>query len=156
VSQSQLFARDMKVGDRWDGISRELTQADFATFAGLTGDRHPIHYDADYAATTRFGRPVAHGLLLVGLTALGAAAVSERIRDAMIALVAQDAEFVAPAMVGDTVTSAFECAAIEPARRPNRSRVTISVTLTNQNGSVLLTGRHHYLLLTAPPDAGAA
>jgi len=47
--------------------TRTLTLADFATFARLSGDDNPIHVDPDFAAQTRFGRPVAHGMMLYGL-----------------------------------------------------------------------------------------
>ncbi len=40
------------------------TQGDFNRFAALTGDDNPIHVDPAYAAGTRFGRTVSHGMLL--------------------------------------------------------------------------------------------
>ncbi len=149
AGEDQIFAGDLSVGTEWQGPTRRLTQEDFAAFAKLTGDDHPIHYDADYAARTRFGRPVAHGLLLMGLTALGAAPVSARLRDSMVALVSQSADFLAPVMAGDTVTCSFSCSAVTPTRRAGQRRVTIDVTLTRQDGTRVLSGRHVYLLLTA-------
>jgi len=41
-----------------------FSQADFDNFARLSGDNNPIHTDPDFSANTRFGRTVAHGLLL--------------------------------------------------------------------------------------------
>lgn len=41
-----------------------LTQRDFDRFARISGDDNPIHVDADFSARTRFGRTVAHGMLL--------------------------------------------------------------------------------------------
>ena len=41
-----------------------FSQADFDRFAQLSGDNNPIHTDPDFSARTRFGRTVAHGLLL--------------------------------------------------------------------------------------------
>jgi len=46
-------------------IERTLTQADFDEFAALSGDDNPIHVDADFSASTRFGRTVSHGVLLM-------------------------------------------------------------------------------------------
>ena len=43
---------------------RTFSQVDFDRFAQLSGDDNPIHTDADFSARTRFGRTVAHGLLL--------------------------------------------------------------------------------------------
>ena len=45
-------------------LVRNFSQEDFDFFANLSGDNNPIHVDPDFSAQTRFGRPVAHGLLL--------------------------------------------------------------------------------------------
>ncbi len=45
-------------------IVKVFSQEDFDRFATLSGDNNPIHTDPDFCATTRFGRTVAHGLLL--------------------------------------------------------------------------------------------
>lgn len=45
-------------------VERSLTQGDFDRFAKLSGDHNPIHVDPGFSARTRFGRTVAHGLLL--------------------------------------------------------------------------------------------
>ena len=45
-------------------VVRSFTQADFDRFARLSGDDNPIHCDPEFSARTRFGRTVAHGLLL--------------------------------------------------------------------------------------------
>jgi 3-hydroxybutyryl-CoA dehydratase len=39
-------------------------QQDFQEFARLSGDNNPVHLDAAYAANTRFGRTIAHGMLV--------------------------------------------------------------------------------------------
>lgn len=45
-------------------IEHIFSQDDFDRFALLSGDSNPIHTDPDFCAGTRFGRTVAHGLLL--------------------------------------------------------------------------------------------
>jgi len=45
-------------------IVHVFSQADFDLFARLSGDHNPIHTDPDFSRDTRFGRTVAHGLLL--------------------------------------------------------------------------------------------
>jgi 3-hydroxybutyryl-CoA dehydratase len=69
----------LQIGEAFEGPSKTLTDAHFLLFSGITGDVHPIHYDIEYARQTRFGKPLAHGLLLSGLTALGASNVRERL-----------------------------------------------------------------------------
>ncbi|HEY2745733.1 MAG TPA: MaoC/PaaZ C-terminal domain-containing protein [Polyangia bacterium] len=48
-------------------LRRRVTQDDFDRFALLTGDDNPIHVDAAFAARTRFGRTLAHGMMLYAL-----------------------------------------------------------------------------------------
>ena len=45
-------------------ITRTLHQAEFDAFAKLSGDNNPIHLDSTFAAQTRFGRTIAHGVFL--------------------------------------------------------------------------------------------
>lgn len=45
-------------------IVKVFSQEDFDSFASLSGDDNPIHTNPDFCAGTRFGRTVAHGLLL--------------------------------------------------------------------------------------------
>jgi len=44
--------------------TRLFTQAEFDRFAAISGDDNPIHVDPRFSAETRFGRTVAHGMLL--------------------------------------------------------------------------------------------
>ncbi len=91
----------MKVGDRFEGPSKTITDAHFLLFSGITGDVHPVHYDVEYAKRTRFGKPVAHGLLLASLTALGASTAREQLDGFIIA--EQGCRFLKPVVVGDTI-----------------------------------------------------
>lgn len=45
-------------------VPHRFSQADFDTFAAISGDDNPIHVDPAFAARTRFGHTVAHGMLL--------------------------------------------------------------------------------------------
>ena len=41
--------------------SRLVTARDIELFTEISGDRNPLHYDADFAARTRFGGIVVQG-----------------------------------------------------------------------------------------------
>jgi 3-hydroxybutyryl-CoA dehydratase len=140
----QLFFEDFTVGDRFGSPTKTLTDAHFMFFAGLTGDAHPIHYDDEYAKKTRFGRRVAHGLLLTSLTALGASTLAPLVEDSIVAFVGQTTRFVAPAFVGDTIRPEHEVVGLE--RKRSAGLVTVRVTLTNQRGELVLEGEHRYLI----------
>jgi len=139
---------DFAVGDRFRSPSRTLTDAHFLFFAGLTGDNHPIHYDVEYAKKTRFGRPLAHGLLLAALTAVGASSLAPLLEDSIVAFVEQTTRFRAPAFVGDTIAPEHEVVALE--RRRSAGLLTLRVTLRNQRGETVLEGEHRYLIAYRP------
>src|SRR5713226_307201 len=149
----QLFADDFVVGFRFRGEAKALTTELFAQFATLTGDAHPIHYDEAYAAGTRFGRPLAHGLLLTSLTALGATSLSRSVEDSMIALLEQRMQFLHPAFIGDVVVPEFEVVSMVPTASGRAGRVEMAVRLLNQAGEHVIEGRHAYLLRRRPPAA---
>lgn len=56
----------IEVGDSFS-TTRHITADDVQKFAEVTGDFNPIHVDAEYAEKSRFGQPVVHGVLLMGL-----------------------------------------------------------------------------------------
>lgn len=55
----------LEPGMRFAGEPRTVSAEDVQAFAGLTGDTHPLHTDPAWAAQSRFGEQVAHGLLAV-------------------------------------------------------------------------------------------
>lgn len=56
----------LEIGDSFKA-SRVVSAEDVRSFAELTGDDNPIHVDEEYAGTTRFGKPIVHGVLLLGI-----------------------------------------------------------------------------------------
>jgi 3-hydroxybutyryl-CoA dehydratase len=141
---AQLFLEDFRPGQIFAGTARKVTEADVLSFAALTGDKHPLHYDDDYARTTRFGRPVVHGLHLMALTALGAAALSEQLKVAMIAFLEQQCLFQKPVFKDDTLLPQFEIEGTERAPGKDWGKLKLKVRLINQQDEVVLEGRHIY------------
>ena len=56
----------MKVGDRRT-LRRIITKDDVRRFAEVTGDTNPAHFDEAYAKTTRFKKPIVHGMFIGSL-----------------------------------------------------------------------------------------
>ncbi len=84
---------------------RTVQDADVRMFAELSGDFNPLHFDDGYAATTRFGRRIAHGMLsasyistVIGTQLPGAGAV----------YISQSIAFKAPVYLGDEVITTVE------------------------------------------------
>jgi 3-hydroxybutyryl-CoA dehydratase len=57
--------RELTVGERFSTPARAVREEDILEFAALTGDSHPQHVDPDWAAQSRFGEQIAHGLLVL-------------------------------------------------------------------------------------------
>ena len=144
----QLFFEDFTIGDRFQSPSKTLTDAHFLFFAGMTGDAHPIHYDDEYGKKTRFGRRLAHGLLLTSLTAVGASTLAPVIELSIVAFVEQSTRFLLPAFIGDTLRPEHEIVALE--RKRSAGLLTLRVTLVNQRDELVLEGQHKYLIAYRP------
>src|SRR5206468_7261718 len=145
---SQRYFEDFAVGDQFKSPSRTLTDAHFMFFAGMTGDNHPIHYDDEYGKKTRYGRRVAHGLLLTSLTAVGASTLAPVIEESIVAFVEQSTRFRAPVFIGDTIQPEHEVIALE--RKRSAGLLTLRVSLRNQQGEIVLDGEHRYLIAYRP------
>ena len=80
---------ELQLGAAFITAGRVVSDADVAAFAALTGDHHPVHTDAAWAAGSGFGEQIAHGLLVlscaVGLVPLDPSRVValRRISDAV-------------------------------------------------------------------------
>jgi 3-hydroxybutyryl-CoA dehydratase len=87
-------------GDRFETRGRTVTEADLVGFSALTGDNHPQHTDAEWAAGGRFGERIAHGLLVLSYAAGLVPFDPERV----VALRrVSDVVFKQPVRIGDTI-----------------------------------------------------
>ena len=137
----------MNVGDTFTSPSKTLTDAHFLFFSGLTGDAHPLHYDVEYAKTTRFGRPLAHGLMLTSMTAVGASTLSPLIEDSIVAFLEQTTRFRAPVFVGDTLWAETEVTEVRESRsRPTHGIVSVRTRGVNQRREVVVEFARSFLV----------
>ncbi len=137
---------NLQPGDTFEGPSKTLTDAHFLLFSGVTGDTHPVHYDVEYAKQTRFGKPLAHGLLLASMTALGASSARDRL-DGFV-FVEQGCTYLKPAVVGDTIKPMFVIEKIWD--EGHRRFCRVATSLVNQRGERLLEGFHLYRVMPKP------
>src|SRR5205823_7894040 len=85
--------------------SLALTAAHVATFAELTGDYNPLHFDEAFAARTKFKRLVVQGGLTTGLLH---ALVAMDLPGPGTVFLSQNWKFTAPVYIGDTITAEAE------------------------------------------------
>jgi 3-hydroxybutyryl-CoA dehydratase len=103
------------------------------SFADLTGDTNPVHLDDEYAAGTRFGRRIAHGMIAAGLIS---ATLANDLPGPGTVYLSQTLQFKAPVYPGDTITTTIEVKKI----RPDKPIATLSTVCNNQEGTVVLEG----------------
>jgi 3-hydroxybutyryl-CoA dehydratase len=148
MAATTKYLEDFQIGETFHSPAKTMSDAHFVCFAGLTGDQHPIHYDDAYAKTTRFGKRVAHGLLLTAMTAVGASTLSSLLEGSIVALVEQSARFLKPVFIGDTITPELEVSEVLPKTDVGLLRLTTRVK--NQRGETVLEGMHAYLIQKRP------
>ena len=130
---------EIRVGDVF-AKSRTVTDELVRAFAEVSGDFNPIHLDEDFAANTRFGKRIAHGMLSGAfLSAVLGTEFSER----QIVYLQQTMRFVAPVFIGDTVTATATVKHI----REDKPIVTIETVCTNQSGETVVTGEGKIMVL---------
>lgn len=130
---------DIKIGDTFS-TSREVTDDVIRKFAEVSGDYNPIHLDDDFAAKTRFGRRIAHGMLS---GAFISAVLGNEFRERKIIYLSQTMKFTAPVYLGDTVTTTATVTGI----REDKGIVTLETVCTNQDGEVTLKGESAVMVL---------
>jgi acyl dehydratase len=117
---------DLAEGVRFTTRGRTVTEADVVAFAGLTGDHHPQHTDADWAAASPFGERIAHGLLVLSYAAGLVPFDPQRV---MALRRVKDVVFKRPVHLGDTIKVEGRLAEITPLdERAGLVAVALNVT----------------------------
>jgi acyl dehydratase len=113
--------------------SRKVTQRDIELFTELTGDRNPLHYDAEAAGRSRFGGLIVQGGVTSGLLN---AVVAEDLPGPGSVFLHVDWNFKAPVRPGDEITAEVEV--LEA--RTDKPLTRLRTTIVNQEGTVVLDG----------------
>ncbi|HEX9960275.1 MAG TPA: MaoC family dehydratase [Pyrinomonadaceae bacterium] len=129
----------LKIGDKFSA-GKQITDAVVRAFAELSGDYNPIHLDEEFAAKTRFGRRIAHGMIS---GALISAVLGYELKDRKIVYLSQTLKFTAPVFIDDTVTATATVTNI----REDKNIVTIETICTNQNGETVVKGEAAIMVL---------
>src|SRR5204863_5264587 len=100
-STIHLYFDDLEVGQEWTSGGRTVTEADIVNFACFSGDFNPIHIDHEYAKSTAFRRPIAHGFGVFSI-ASGLGVQTPPVRT-MALLRVKEWNFRLPVFAGDTI-----------------------------------------------------
>ncbi len=141
MSKEYEYLDDYSVSEKFVSPARTITEADIVNFAGLTGDWHPLHTDAEYAAKTPFKGRIAHGMLTlsVGMVLpfrLGP--YSSFLPRSFIAFYGMESvRFTGPARIGDTIHCEVEVTEIT-GKGAGRGVLTTQNRIVNQRGELLV------------------
>ncbi|EOD00863.1 MaoC family dehydratase [Caldisalinibacter kiritimatiensis] len=127
-----LTLDEMDIGDK-AYIQKTVTEHDIYTFAGVTGDFNVAHVNEEIAKKNMFGQRIAHGALTSGLIS---AVLGMKLPGAGCLYISQTSKFIRPVKIGDTIKAEAEVIK----KIPEKNRVIIKTTCTNQNGDVVLIG----------------
>ena len=113
------------VGDRAERLV-VVSDEQLERFALATGDRNPIHFDDAYAAETRFGGRIAHGMLVGGLIS---ALLAAELPGPGTVYLAQELRFRAPVRPGDQLRCEVEVTELDGRRITLATRAWVGETL---------------------------
>ena len=137
---------DFAVGDvyrHWPG--RTISEADNTWFTLLTMNTHPLHFDAQYAAGTEYGRIVVNSCLTLSIVA--GMSVRDLSQNAICNLGWTDIRMPAPVFIGDTLYAESEILAKrDSASRPNAGVVTARTTARKADSTVVMTFERAFLV----------
>ena len=115
----------LSVGDTFV-VRRQFTEADMLTFADVTHDYNPIHFEKRFSDAKNFKDRICHGLLVGGLlTEVGG----------QIGWLASEMNFrfKRPVYFGDTIECTFTITEID-----ERNRARAEVIYRNQDDTIVL------------------
>ena len=123
---------DLHVGQRaFHSIT--LTADHVRTYAEMTGDYNPLHFDAEFTSRTKFGKLVVQGGLTTGLLH---ALVAMELPGPGTVFLSQNWKFTAPVFIDDTITAEAEVLSVHATKPVTQLKMIIR----RQDGETVLEG----------------
>jgi itaconyl-CoA hydratase len=137
---------DFEVGDVYEHpLGRTVIAADNIWFTCLTMNTNPIHFDAEYASRTEFGRPLVNSCFTLALVT--GQSVTDLTVNAVANLGWDEVKLPHPVFEGDTIRSKSEVLEIRDSRsRPNAGIVRVKTTGMNQQGVAVIEFTRTFLI----------
>jgi 3-hydroxybutyryl-CoA dehydratase len=129
-----------KVGDCAE-LTKRIIEEDVFLFAGITGDRNPLHISREFASKTKFGQRTAHSILTAGLIS---AVFGMKLPGPGCTYLSQTLHFIAPVLVGDQITARVEICEVLSQRK-----LRFRTQCFNQRSEMVLDGE----AVIVPPSA---
>ena len=151
-SSIHLYFDDLEIGQEWISSGRTITEADIVNFAGFSGDFNPIHVDHEFAKTTPFRRPIAHGFAVFSIGS-GLGVMTPPLRTIALLRVI-NWNFLLPVFAGDTIRIKSRVLEKTLRGRGRRGEVVWYRGLINQDNKIVQEGQIVLLVEARPPVKG--
>lgn len=140
------YFEDFEIGHIYEHRpGRTVTEADNVWFTLLTMNKHPLHFDQEYARKSEFKQPLVNSAFTLALVA--GLSVSDTSQKAIANLGWTDIRMPAPVFVGDTIYAESEVLEKrESNSRPTQGIVTIRTVAKKQDGTVVMTYQRTMLI----------
>lgn len=125
---------ELKIGEKFSR-SVTVTDAHLLAFASISGDFHPMHLDEEYAKRTPFKGRVAYGQLIMTFVS---GTLGTLLWDTGMGYMGQTWRFIAPVLVGDTITAEVE--PLEKTPKNGKGIVNFKATCLNQRREPVVEG----------------
>jgi len=112
-------------------FSKTITKEDIIAFAQISGDNNPLHLDPNYAKTTRFKKPIAHGMLTASFIS---ALIGTKFPN--LIYLSQNLKFIKPVYIADTITASAKVIA----KKEGKDIFTLQTICTNQDNVIVIDG----------------
>jgi 3-hydroxybutyryl-CoA dehydratase len=134
-------------------FAKTVGESDVYLFAGITGDFAVNHVNAQYMASSKYGKRIAHGALLIGFASTCSSLMIEKCHgtagdETPVSLGYDKVRFLGPVYIGDTVTLTYTITEVDTVKRRSRSKITA----VNDKGELVGVAEH---ILAWVKDNGA-
>jgi len=132
------YLEDFEVGDVYEHRpGRTISEADNTWFTLLTMNQHPIHFDAEYAKHSEFGKPIVNSALTLSIVV--GMSVSDVSQKAIANLGWTDIKMPSPVFNGDTLYAETSVLAKRESKsRTTQGIVTVKTLAHNQHGQCVM------------------
>jgi acyl dehydratase len=124
-------------------FAKTVGETDIYLFAGITGDFSVNHVNEQYMASSRYGRRIAHGALLVGYMSTCSTMMIDKCHgtahdETPVSLGYDRVRFLGAVHIGDTVNLIYTIAEVDPVKRQSIADITV----VNQSNQLVAVARH--------------
>jgi 3-hydroxybutyryl-CoA dehydratase len=148
----------VQIGDNVT-FQKTVGESDIYLFAGITGDLSGNHVNDEYMAKSKYGKRIAHGVLMVGFMSTCSTMMIDKsqartgpIDETPVSLGYDKIRFLGPVFINDTVKLTYTITEIDPVKRQSKSTIEVK----NQHGDLVAVGTHILRWVKNPSVAKAA